>query len=34
MENFKIVRRYSVDMGKWFVGYWKNNTQFHVIYVE
>ena len=34
MNKFKIVRRYSIDMGKWLVGYWKNNTQFQIIHVE
>jgi hypothetical protein len=34
MSNYKIIRRYSVEMGKWLVGYWKNNTQFQIVCVE
>ena len=29
-----IVKRYDVFNGRWIVGYWKNSTQFYVMYFE
>lgn len=29
-----MIKRYDVTMGCWVVGYWKNNTQFFIVYTE